>query len=204
MKFLKISFLLITLISCNSLKTTKNLPIKEVFKVIDNSYFSDNEIDYTYKAKILAGKNNFGGILIVKKIDNEHHRIVFTTEFGNKIFDFEFVKNKFIVNFILDKLDRKIILNALKKDYQLLIKEQHNADVEYIVENGNMYQSTLNKKDNYFFFDKENNLLKIVMASKRKEKMTIHFNNIENNIAKKIEMNHHNFNIITQLNYINN
>lgn len=204
MRFLTISFLLFTLISCNSLKTTKHLTKKETFKVIENPYFSDTKIDYIYKAKITAGKNNFGGLLIIKKIKKEHHRIVFTTEFGNKIFDFEFVKDTFIVNTILDRLNRKIILNALKKDYQLLVKEYHKSNMEFVAKNEYIYRTALNKKDNYFFLDTKNQLRKIVMASKRKEKMTIHFKNRNDNIAKNIEMKHHNFNMITELNYINN
>lgn len=204
MRYLIISLLLLGLSACSVLPTTKNLIGKISQETINNPYFSNEKIDYVYKAKINAGNNNFGGLLILKKIKDKHHRVVFTTEFGNKIFDFEFINTNFKVNYITDKLDKKFIINALKKDFQLLVNEYNKATIQFRKDKKNIYKTTLNNKDNYYVLSKENNTLtKIVMASKRKEKMTISFRNIENNISKNIELKHHNFNMTIQLNYIN-
>lgn len=129
--FLTSSFLLLLLTSC-SLSTTKEFlertPSKES---VTNDYFSDIEKDYVYKAKFEVYKHNFGGILIVKKINKNHHRIVFTTEFGNKIFDFEFIENTFKVNSIYDDLNKKFIINTLQKDLQLLVKQNNKVIGEF-------------------------------------------------------------------------
>lgn len=204
MRYLLISISFFLVISCGSLATTKGLFGKTNNTTVSNPYFSDTKTDYVYKAKINTGKNNFGGLLIVKKIKEEKHRVVFTTEFGNKIFDFEFYKESFKVNYITDKLNKKLIINALKKDFQLLVKEFNKSILQFNASEKSIYKTRLNKKDNYYFISKNNNILtKIVMASKRKEKMTILFKNTENKIAKNIEIEHYNFNMTIQLNYIN-
>ena len=74
-------------------------PIKNGFtstqtsvQAITNPYFSDSAKDYVYKAQIKAFDKNLGGILAIKKLGEAHHRLVFTTEMGNTIFDFTFIK----------------------------------------------------------------------------------------------------------------
>lgn len=204
MKYLLISFSFLLIISCKSIDVVKGLEKESVAaETIKNPYFSDINKDYVYKAKITAGKNNFGGLLIIKKIKNAYHRVVFTTEFGNKIFDFEFLNNEFKVNYVLDKLDKKLILNALKKDYQLLVKELYLSETQFNLENGLVHKVKFNKKDNYFVFDNNNELSKTIMASKRKEKLTIFFSDIKENVANSIKMEHHNFKMLTLLSFIN-
>ena len=54
------------------MQTTKNLIVKEVSQIeVDNPYFSNTYIDYIYKAKIDIYGRKFGGILIIKKIDEK-------------------------------------------------------------------------------------------------------------------------------------
>jgi hypothetical protein len=203
MRYLLISILIFSLVSCGTLPTTNGLKSSLVDKVVENTYFSDKEIDYIYKAKIDVNNNHLGGLLIVKKIAKNHHRVVFTTEFGNKIFDFEFIDNVFKVNSIMDKLNKKIVINALKKDFQLLVKQYNSANKEFQTNNNYIYQTNLNKKDNYYFVNKKTKQLKkIVMASKHKEKVSINFKNVYDNIAYIITLKHHNFNMNIQLNYI--
>ena len=91
MRFFLTSFFLLLVLSSCSLKTTEGL--RETPKTqseIENPYFSDSSKDYVYKAKIDIYGKYFGGILILKKVGDRSHRVVFTTEFGNKIFDFLF------------------------------------------------------------------------------------------------------------------
>ena len=81
-RFLVISFVLILCNSC-ALKTTEGLRSAPITKTeITNPYFSSSAIDYIYKAKIDIYGKYFGGILIIKKVTDDMHRVVFTTEFG--------------------------------------------------------------------------------------------------------------------------
>lgn len=117
MKYLPIS-LTFLLFACASFPKKYNLGrIDSDVAIAVNPYFSDISMDYIYKAKINFGEKSFGGIFVVKKFGPEHHRVVFTTELGNKLFDFSFIKNEFRINFILSEMNKKILISLLKKDF---------------------------------------------------------------------------------------
>jgi len=205
MRFLQISVLLLSLTSC-TLKTTKGLVnARVVNNEYKNLYFSDISTDYVYKSKIDIYGNYFGGILIIKKIDNSHHRVVFTTEFGSKIFDFEFQNDTFKVNSILEELDRKIIVNTLKKDFQLLLREHIIVTKQYKNSSFDVYQSANKKRLNFYFINKETKTLdKLVNASKTKEKVIVAYKNIDTELAKNIVIEHNNLQLKIELNYLDN
>lgn len=205
MIYLRISlFFCLFLVSC-SLTTTKNakeLPLNQ--KVFENPYFADVNKDYVYKAKIDVYGNYFGGIMVFKKLGNEHHRMVFTTEFGAKIFDFEFKNQKFIKNYVVKKLDKKIIINTLRKDFQLLLQEKHDINAKFVRGQKYLYRSNYNKK---WKFCVENattqQLEKIIYAHKFKEKIIISFQNITDNVAREIALQHKNIRLHIDLKMIN-
>lgn len=198
-----ISCLLVMFASC-SLSTTKGYVEQD--KSIDfvkNNYFSNIETDYVYKASFDVFKHSFGGILIIKMIQNGNYRIVFTTEFGKKIFDFELVNKNFKTNYFLEDLNRKNIVSTLQKDLQLLVKQYNNVLKEFNKDDEIIYQSLLNEQFNYYFFSKEDKqLTKIISTSKNKEKIILHLNQVENEIVKNIEIVHQNMKLRIQLNYI--
>lgn len=157
--------------------------------VIQNSYFSDPQQDYIYKSKIDAFSKNFGGIFIIKKLASQHHRIVFTTEFGAKIFDFEFIQQDFKVNYIVEALDKKILINTLKKDFQLLVNESISINQAFENKTSIIYQTSSKKPYLFYCFSKTNHHLeKIITANHRKEKVNISFNDL----AKQIIIEHKN------------
>ncbi len=187
------TFLLLLLVSC-SLKTTEGLrQISSTEKTVGNPYFSNSEIDYVYKAKIGVYGKNFGGILIIKKISEESHRIVFTTEFGSKLFDFQFEGDTFTKHFMLPELDKKFIVNILKNDFELLVNETATVLTVYESENQRIYKTPDEKRFNYYFLGNESEQLeKIVNTTKTKEKVEIVFTSSDGKIAEKIEIKHNN------------
>jgi len=189
--------------SC-SLSITKglleNVPKREY---IINNYFSDEEKDYIYKAKFQLLKHHFGGILIIKKIKTNHHRMVFTTEFGNKLFDLEFIEDDFKVNYVLDDMNKKFILNMLEHDFQTLIAQNNKVEKQFSNELEDIFQSNRDNYQNYYVFSKQTNeLTKIVSASKNKEKLIISFLVTERGISTSIKLSHEKFKAIMDLNYI--
>lgn len=193
MRYLIISVFILLISSC-SLPTTKNLIEKEISKnEIENLYFSDLNKDYVYKAKIDVYGNKLGGILIIKKIVNDNHRVVFTTEFGNKLFDFLFMKDQVINNFIIEELDKKLIINTLQKDFRLLVSDQIKIINQYDSKNSDVYKTVEGNRNNFYFINKNSYTLdKIVSTSKSKEKVEILYSNIENKIANSILIIHKN------------
>jgi hypothetical protein len=163
-------------------------------KTIVNSYFSDEEVDYVYKAKIDAFGNSFGGIFIVKKLGEQHHRIAFTTEMGNKVFDFTFERGKFKVNKILNKLDKKILINILKNDFRILIQEEFSIENSFRQKNQNIYETKIDAKK-YYYFLSQGKLNKVIRIGKGKEKVEFLFTEISDIIVKKVQIIHKNFDL---------
>lgn len=194
-------FLAIVLASCGSV--TKNYTPKKLDKTsYDVPYFSDSKTDYVYKTNISVYGNELSGIFIAKKINDTTHRIVFTTEFGNKLMDFEISENDFKVNSIVSELDRKILINTLKEDFRLLLKRQYLIQEQFENESNDIYKSADGKRDNYIFISKKDQKLeKIVHASKTKEKFTLFFNSENNIFAEKIQIIHRNIKLKIELNY---
>ena len=176
MRLLISCFVLVFFTSC-SLSTTKNLlKEKEITpEFVYNPYFSNNE-DYVYKAKINAFGSNFGGILIIKKIKEDNFRIVFTSEFGNKFFDFELHKNQFKTNFILEAFNRKAFVKILQNDFLTLLKEKNKVLVVFKGATEKVYKTGIKKKYNYFFIE-EDKLARIVHTTRYKELTIFNFKN---------------------------
>ncbi|MEN2486411.1 hypothetical protein AAYQ05_01315 [Flavobacterium sp. B11] len=165
-------------------------------------YFSDSKTDYVYKTNISVYGNELSGIFIAKKINDTTHRIVFTTEFGNKLMDFEISDTDFKVNSIVSELDRKILINTLKEDFRLLLKKEYLIQEQFENESADIYKSADGKRDNYIFISKKDQKLeKIVHASQTKEKFTLFFSSENNIFAEKIQIIHQNIKLKIELNY---
>jgi hypothetical protein len=193
--------LAIVLISCGSV--TKNYTPKKLDKAsYEVPYFSDSKTDYVYKTNITVYGNELSGIFIAKKINDTTHRIVFTTEFGNKLFDFEISETTFKVNSIVSELDRKILINTLKEDFRLLFKKDYLIQEQFENDLFNIYKSADGKRDNYLFLTKKDQRLeKVIHASQTKEKFTVFFNSENNIFAEKIQIIHQNIKLKIELNY---
>ncbi|KQO34203.1 hypothetical protein ASF10_00320 [Flavobacterium sp. Leaf82] len=194
-------FLALVLVSCGSV--TKNYTPKKLDKTsYQVPYFSDSKTDYVYKTNITVYGNEISGIFIAKKINDTTHRIVFTTEFGNKLMDFEISDTDFKVNSIVSELDRKILINTLKEDFRLLLKKEYLIQEQFENDSDNIYKSNDGKRDNYLFISKKDQKLeKVVHSSQTKEKFTLTFSSENNIFAEKIEIVHQNIKLKIELNY---
>ncbi|OXA94398.1 hypothetical protein [Flavobacterium hercynium] len=194
-------FLAIALISCGSV--TKNYTPKKLDKTsYEVPYFSDSNTDYVYKTNISVYGNELSGIFIAKKINDTVHRVVFTTEFGNKLLDFEISDNSFKVNSIVSELDRKILINTLRDDFRLLLKKEYLIQEQFESESDNIYKAADGNRANYLFISKKNQKLqKVVHSSATKEKFTLTFSSENNIFAEKITIVHQNIKLKIELNY---
>ena len=198
MRYLLIS-ICILFVSCGSYSIKQNFQFdNSVSKKIENPYFSDETKDYVYKASIDVYDNSFGGLLIIKKITEKEHRVAFTTEMGNKMFDFTFTEDEFKVNFILEKLDKKMLINILKKDFKVLITENLSVSNSYSENNNRIFETSIYNKKHYYYFNK-NQLTQVIKAKNGKEKVTFLFKDINNNMAEKISIKHNNIKLEIKL-----
>ena len=151
MRILLSSLFAFLLVGCASYPKKKGFKLSTTAEnLIINPYFSSTANDYVYKAKINAFDKSFGGIFIVKKLKHEQHRVVFTTEMGNTIFDFEFQGDELKINRILPEMDKKLLINLLKMDFLVLIKESAPTLRSYSKENSMLKEVDLLSKKHYY------------------------------------------------------
>ena len=201
-----IAFLLISffLASCatNSVLQGYTKKVSDT-KIFDVSYFSNPGVDYVYKANIRVYGNELSGIFIAKKLNDSTHRVVFTTEFGNKLMDFEISQDDFKVNSIVSELDRKMLLNTLKTDFKLLFKGRYSIQQEFENAQNIVFKSDAGNRYNYLFISKsDGKLLKIVRTSERKEKINLSFTSANSIFAERIVIQHTNIPLRIELNYL--
>jgi len=201
--FLLIScFLVVILSSCasNFVKDYKTTVLDKM--TFDAPYFSNPEIDYVYKANITVYGHELTGIFIAKKINDATHRVVFTTEFGNKLLDFEISETDFKVNSIVDELNKKILINTLKTDFRLLLRNRYLIKEQLENATDKVYKSEEGNRYNYLFVSKnDEKFYKIINTSKRKERINISFTSENNIFAERIIIQHQNIKLRIEFNY---
>lgn len=190
---------LLSLISCKTFTLTDAKPITTSEKTVENLYFSSQE-DYVYKCQMDIYNNHVSGILIIKKINERMHRVALTSDFGNKLIDFEISGNDFKLNYVLPDLDKKIVINFLKNDFQQLLKKQYPVSESFENTNSKIYVSKADNKIYYLFFRKENGLLKqIIYTKNNKEKIDFTFEAKKHIFADSIHLEHKDFKINIKL-----
>lgn len=189
MRFLLISFCFL-FVGCASYPKKNNFQESEIVApTILNPYFSDATLDYVYKAQITVYDTDFSGLFIVKKIAIDEHRVVFTTEMGNKIVDFSFTDDDFKVNYALKDFDKKGLINLLQQDFKVLIEEYPIVAKSYILDEQEIVEAKIyNKKYYYYYLNQQ--LQRIAKVSSGKEKSTFLFSGINGNLATAIEIIH--------------
>lgn len=147
--------------------------------------------------------NDISGIVIIKKLSNDAHRVVMTTDFGNKMVDFEISQSDFKLNYVLPDLDKKMVINFLKNDFRILLKHRYPVLETFENTDSRVFTSKDDKKLTYLFYDKNSDLLKsIVIAENSKEKINISFDAKKHIFADNIDIQHKDFKIKIKLTQI--
>lgn len=114
--------------------------------------YMKNFQENSFKISIEAYGNHFGGILVAKRLENQHFRFAFLNEFGGKMLDFELIDSKLKLNYAIDELNRKTILNLLEKDFAMIfgenltIVQKFNQGEKIQIET---YSASLNRRMKY-------------------------------------------------------
>lgn len=201
-RYLLISAFFSLFISCKSYQVKDAVSVDNSLQFVQNQYFSDASLDYVYKTHIEIYGNKMGGIFIAKRINDTIHRMVLTTDFGNKLLDFEVSENSFKVNFIIDNLDKKIIINTLRDDFRTLLQVNSKVFKTYKRNKEVIYQTESNT---YYYIDEiSNSLIKIIKTNKRKEKVVFTFDSKKTTFAENINIQHYNIKLKIDFNQISN
>ncbi|WP_231433714.1 MULTISPECIES: hypothetical protein [unclassified Chryseobacterium] len=144
--------------------------------------------------------NDISGILIIKKISATTHRVVMSSDFGNKMIDFEISENNFKLNYVLPDLDKKMVINFFKNDFQELLRQKYNLTERFENNESIIYISKTGKKTYYLFYKKETEILtQIVYTKNKKEKINFTFEAKKPTFAETIHLEHKDFKINIKL-----
>lgn len=149
-----------------------------------------------YKADINFYKNNFGGLLVIKKIADKNYRLALTTQFGLKIFDFELNQGKLTVVFCIDQLNKELIIKTFEEDFSLLLL-QH--DFEKLIELNNpetkqkIWELKSGKMSTYYIQNNESTSIDNISKRKRNsEKISVGLHKYNNDLPGEINLEHRN------------
>lgn len=159
-----------------------------------------------YKTDITFYKNNFGGLLILKKIEENNYRIALTTQFGLKIFDFELNRGKLHVVSCIEQLNKKIIIKTFEDDFNLLLIQNKFETISELQNQESESRIWLLKSEkfNYYYKQKKSsNYIDSISKRKRNsEKISVGLCNYQNELPGEIKLNHSNIKLKMNLKLI--
>lgn len=150
---------------CSTRKADQSPDAQTTVREVQNAYFSDSSQEYFYRADIEVYGNTLSGVLIIKKTAENHHRIVITGDFGNKMFDAEISGNQFKINYIVPKLNRSVVKKVLEKDFKILVREHYAAKLTSQDENRLVYDSKNNREGYRLFYEMGTGLLSQIIVT---------------------------------------
>ncbi|MDA3952850.1 MAG: hypothetical protein PF485_04330 [Bacteroidales bacterium] len=199
-------FLLITSACSNPYKdlTKTEYSVSDIQQIPFTLPFSEKVL--IFKTNINFYKNDISGLLIIKKTKDNIYRIVLTTQFGLKIFDFELNHGVLNVNHCIEYLNKKVIINTLQTDFNLLLM-QNKTEAIYFIENidlnQNIWKFTSGKINHYYIQDTESGKIENISSKKRNsEKISIDLYNYKENIPGNIILEHRNIKLKMNLKLI--
>jgi hypothetical protein len=195
LKNLCLSSLFITLIiSCSP---TQNYTLKRTELVTESDIHSiiDKDNSLLYKAKINLYNHYYSGLIVLKQTSPGTSHLVFITELGMKMFDFEIQNNQFKLIYVFEPLNKPNVLSLLENDLKLiLLQNLLNKEAKLFERNNQdkrIYRTTNNKLKNYYFINTSTKTVdKTIVKGKVfiKEKVEYIYN--DSLIAKQIKLKH--------------
>ena len=169
--------------------------------------FGDNFNSFLFKTNITVYGKDYSGLLVTKQMSPQDYRVIFTTELGMKLFDFEFKDTAFTLHYCVPQFNKPKLLKVIQKDIETLLMNNLNKKIfEYFTDSKMLYsihKSKNGKLDNYYFTDKSTaHLVKIDHAKKRRKKTTFILSNYQNDFPGNILIQHHDIKLKIELNLL--
>lgn len=161
---------------------------------------------HIYKAEVNVVGNEFSGLLVFKTMPDSSRRVVFTSETGPTLFDFEFKRDSFRVRYCLKKLNRKAVIRTLRKDFELLLMENVGQPGGQVLRDSvRVYFPFISGKEtNYYLTDTLcQRLLRIEKAGRRKPKVTVDMEPFQSGMPEDVLLEHRNFTFAIRLKALN-
>lgn len=160
-----------------------------------------------YHASIDVVGKHFSGLLFVKFMDDASNRVVFTSETGLTLFDFEYrADGSFNVKQIISKLNKRAVINTLRKDFGAMLGIPFiGKDLRAWEDTRSVLYGVKDLDESHIYLVTTGNcdsLQRIEIASKKKRMVSI--SGVEPDVltSEKITIQHYTFNMEIVLNKI--
>ena len=196
--------LLLILSSCSPgiLKDFRKTESLLVDRVDFYPFFPSTDTTHLFNMQIDFRKNHFSGLLLIKSLQPDVYRIVFTTHFGMSVFDLEFNKGDFRIFYCIDALNKKNVINLLENDFRTLLF----LNLETVQNFPKIYSNKKNpaleiySKDKFYYLkDKENETLLAIEAPHFFSSLSYSFTDYVDQFPSIIRIRHSRIGIRMQL-----
>jgi len=169
--------------------------------------FGDNFNSFLFKTNITVYGKDFSGLLVTKQMSPGDYRVIFTTELGMKLFDFEFKDTSFTLHYCVPQFNRPKLLNTIREDISILLMNDlkgkqfgHYTDQKQVY---SIAKLTTGKISDYYFTESSSgHLAKIEHSKKRIKKTIFTLNNYENDFPRNVIIQHYNIRLKIELNLL--
>ncbi|WP_341227032.1 hypothetical protein [uncultured Arcticibacterium sp.] len=189
-----IGLLLIMLTGCHQGQYKSLIPTENVGERSLKPIFEDRFNSYLFKANIQVYTKKFSGLLVTKQTQLGTYRVIFTTEMGMKLFDFEINQKESIVHYSIPQFDKPLFMDTIKKDLQILLVNglDKNAAEVFNDKSGLLvYKYPFDVGSTYYY--QGENLSRIEHAERNKKKIVFTLNNYEDDFPQNISIQHYGF-----------
>lgn len=155
-----------------------------------------------YKTGVDAYGRYLSGLLIIRSYDSDNYRLVFTTEMGMKLFDFEFKDNKFHVHYCFDKLNKRPVIRLLEKDFSMmLLRNTYTFNAKILDKKSYLSEQVQDKEYWKIVVDADTRIVKNMYSQspEGKIKCAINYLYLEEPCPYKIFIEHQNLDLKMQL-----
>jgi hypothetical protein len=150
-----------------------------------------------YHASVDVTGNHWSGLVLIKSMPDSSHRVVFTNEAGLTFFDFGFSKDgKLKIYFMIKKLNKKLVVQTLGKDFELILGEPFRKGPLQSWDTGQeVYFGVKQKKETAYFITSKDcaSLQRLEWGDARKRRVSVKISGPGYPSPEKIELTHHTF-----------
>lgn len=151
-----------------------------------------------YKASISLYSKYYSGLILLKQTDANTSHLVFVTELGMKMFDFQMRDNQMKLIYVFEPLNKPELLNLLENDMKLIFLQHllnKEADVyEKAGKNARIYKVKDKKQRHFYIADASSQTVSHTLVKgwmRVKEKVEYSYDNNRN--ASQIKLRHKGF-----------
>lgn len=198
------SFLVCTIYSCTLGHYKKLIPVASTEALPLKPIFGDHFNSFLFKTNLTVYGKRFSGLLVTKQLQPADYRVIFTTELGMKLFDFEFTDTAFTLHYCVPQFNRPALLKTIQQDLEILLMTKRSSQtITYLKDEGGNYTIGKTGKEkfcNYYFREQNSlHLLKIEHAKGQVKKTTFVLEKYTDDIPERIVIQHHDIKLKIEL-----